>query len=59
MFRKIHVSKKGVKMNLRIITKYHAADREIRFLTRFDFKALWLRNSHADSVGVKFSLLRY
>ena len=28
------ISKMGVKMNLRIITKYHAAYLEIRFLTK-------------------------
>ena len=28
----------GVKMNLRIITKYHAADREIGFLTKSNSK---------------------
>ena len=38
----------GVKMNSRIITKNHAADPEIRF----DFKVVWPRNGHGDSVGV-------
>ena len=37
-------------MNLRIVTKNHASDPEIGFL---DLKVQWLRNSHADSVGVK------
>ena len=36
-----------VKMNLRIITKTHAADPEIGFLA----KSI---SSHADSVGVNF-----
>ena len=33
-FSKIFISKMNVKMNLRIITKNHAADREKGFLTK-------------------------
>ena len=43
----------GAKMNLRIITKNHAADPEIGFLKKIDYKAVWPRNGYADSVGVK------
>ena len=41
-------------MNLRILTKNHAADSEIGFLTKS--KAVWLRNGYADSVGAKFKV---
>ena len=34
IFSGILISKIGVKMNLRIITKFHAADSKIRFLTK-------------------------
>ena len=44
----------GAKINLRIITKYRAVDPEIRFLTKIDFRAVWLRNGHAASVGVNY-----
>ena len=37
----------GVKEN-------HAADPEIYISNKIDFKAVWPRNSHADSVGLKF-----
>ena len=40
----------GVKMNLRIITKNHESDPELRSRL-IQFKALWLRNGHAASVG--------
>ena len=43
----------GVKMNSRIITKNHETDPEIRVSHKIDFKAVWPRNGHADSVGVK------
>jgi len=42
----------AVKMNLRIITKNHAADPEKKVSRKIDFKVQWLRNSNADSVGV-------
>ena len=42
----------AVKMNLRIITKNHAAEPEIGFYHKIGFEAKWLRNGHADSVGV-------
>ena len=44
-----------VKMNLRIITKNHAADPEKRFSHKIDFEALWPRNGHAASVGVNLN----
>ena len=44
----------GVKMNSRIITKSHAAEPEIGFLTKSISKP-YGRNGHADSVGVKTS----
>ena len=45
-------------MNLRIITKNHAADPEVESRSiiqnhKIDLKAQWPRNDHADSVGVK------
>ena len=43
----------ALKMNLRMITKNHAADPEIGFLAKIDFKVQWLWNSHADSMGVE------
>ena len=46
----------GVKMDLRIITKNHAADPEIGFLTKSISRPC--RNGHAASVGVKSSELR-
>ena len=52
-FRMSLISKISVKMNLRIITKNHAADLEIGFLTR----SISNWNGHADNVGVKKSLL--
>ena len=33
-FSSLLISKVGVQINLRIITKYRAADQEIRFLTK-------------------------
>ena len=41
--------KMDVKMNLRIITKNHAADPEIESL-KIDFEAVWPHCGHADSV---------
>ena len=41
--------KRGVKMNLKIITKNHAADPEIES-HKIDFKAVWAHCGHADSV---------
>ena len=44
-------------MNLRIITKNHAADPEITVSHKIDFKAVWPRNvAHADSVVVKVQI---
>ena len=40
-------------MNSMIITKNHETDPEIRVSHKIDFKAVWPRNGHADSVGVK------
>ena len=45
-------------MNLRITTKDHTADPEIGFL-KIDFKAVWPRIGHADSVGVKNSEINH
>ena len=41
--------KMDVKMNLRIITKNHAANPEIESL-KIDFEAVWPHRGHADSV---------
>ena len=46
----------GVKMNLRIIRKDHAADPGIAFFTKIDLKAVLPRNGHAASVGVSYTL---
>ena len=40
------VSKMNVKMNLRIITKNHAADSKIGFLLKIDFRADWTHESN-------------
>ena len=41
--------KMDVKMNLRTITKNHAANPEIESL-KIDFEAVWPHRGHADSV---------
>ena len=46
----------AVKMNLRIITKNHAADPEIGFLTKSISKPNCRGNGHTDSVGVIIKL---
>ena len=40
-------------MNLRIITKKLAADPQKGFRSKSIFKAVWPRNDHTASVGVK------
>ena len=40
-------------MNLRLITKNHAAYPEIGFPQKIDFKVVWPRNGNAAGVGVK------
>ena len=40
-------------MNFRIMTKNDAADPEIGFPIKNDFRAVWPRNSLAESVAVK------
>ena len=50
-FSWISILRMGVKMNLRIITKNHSAAPEKAFSHK-DFKAVWPRNGHTDSVGV-------
>ena len=47
----------GVKMNSRIITKNHAADPEIGFLTKSISKPYSRATGHADSVGDKVFFL--
>ena len=46
-------------MNLRIITKNHAADPEIGFPTKSSSKPYRPRNGHAASVEVKFQKISY
>ena len=45
-------------MNSKIITNNHAADPEKGFSHKIDFKAVWLPNGHAASLGVKKILLQ-
>ena len=40
-------------MNSRIITKNHETYPEIRVSHKIDFKAVWPRNGHAASLGVR------
>ena len=49
----------GVKMNLRIITKNHAADPEKGVSQKIDFKAQRPRDGHADSVRVNTPTLTH
>ena len=51
-FTRTFISKIAVKINLRIITKNHAADPDIRFLTKSISKPKGYVMAHADSVGV-------
>ena len=51
-FSWILILKMDVKMNLRIITKNHAADSKIGFPLKSILKSIGLR-VHADSLGVK------
>ena len=54
IFSLILISKMGVKMNLWIVMNNYATDREIGS-HKIDFKAVWQRNGHSDSVGVELS----
>ena len=52
-FSSILTSKMDVKLNLRIITKNHAADSEIDSTLKIDFRADWTHESNPTAWGLK------
>ena len=59
-FSSIMIPEMGVKMNLRIITKSHAADSKIRSPKKIDFSADGTHESHPTAWELKprYSLLK-
>ena len=55
-FSQILISKMDVKMNLRIITKNHAADSKIGSLLKIDFRADWTHESNPTAWELSVNL---
>ena len=51
------ISKNCVEMNLRIITKSHAAESEKRFPRKIDFEVVRPHNDHAPASELKFKMI--